>query len=62
MFQFDSKRSMTMANDPRTDRHPETGAPGSYPTPPGEPKPAPGGAGTGTENDPAKAPDAQPKK
>lgn len=49
-----------MADDPRTDRHPETGVPGKYPTPPGEPKPAPGGAGTGTENAPENEPAAQP--
>ena len=52
-----------MADDPRTDRHPETGAgPKAYPTPKGTPEPAPGGAGTGTKGDPAKAPAAQPKK
>jgi hypothetical protein len=49
-----------MAEDPRTDRHPDDGVPGKYPTPPGEPKEAPGGAGTGTEDAPEKAPDAQP--
>jgi hypothetical protein len=49
-----------MGDDPRTDRHPGDGVPGTYPTPPGEPQPAPGGAGTGTKDDPAKAPDAQP--
>ena len=51
-----------MADDPRTDRHPETGAPGKYPTPPGEPKPAPGGAGTGTKNAPENEPAAQPDR
>ena len=40
--------------DPRTDKHPETGTPGKYPVPPGDAKPAPGGAGTDTEGDPAK--------
>ena len=40
--------------DPREDRHPETGAPGKYPTPEGKPKDAPGGLGTGTEDDPSK--------
>lgn len=46
--------------DPRTDQHPETGVPGKYPTPEGEPKPAPGGVGTGTKDDPSKDPAAQP--
>lgn len=49
-------------SDPRTDRHPDDGVPGSYPTPSGEPKEAPGGAGTGTENAPEKEPAAQPDK
>src|SRR5687767_12236236 len=52
-----SKGEQTMAEDPkdpREDRHPETGAPGKYPTPEGKPKDAPGGLGTGTEDDPSK--------
>lgn len=54
---------MAEANDPRTDRHPETGAgPEKYPTPKGQPEKAPGGVGTGTSNDPAKEPAAQPDK
>lgn len=51
-----------MAEDPRTDRHPGDGVPGSYPTPPGQTPSAPGGAGTGTKDAPEKAPDAQPGK
>lgn len=45
-----------MADDPRTDKHPNDGVPGKYPDPPSnsKPQPAPGGAGTGTEGDPAK--------
>lgn len=51
-----------MPNDPRPDRHPNDGTPGSYPPPPdnSNPSKAPGGLGTGTENDPAKEPGAQP--
>lgn len=49
-------------SDPRTDRHPETGTPGPFPTPPGQVEPGPGGVGTGTKDDPAKAPPAQPKR
>lgn len=41
--------------DPRTDRHPDTGAgPAPYPTPGGQPEKAPGGVGTGTKDDPGK--------
>jgi hypothetical protein len=44
-------------SDPRTDRHPGDGMPGSYPAP-GESTPtkAPGGAGTGGQNDPTTQP------
>ncbi len=49
-------------SDPRTDRHPDDGVPGKYPTPAGDTPKAPGGAGTGTKDDPAKAPEAQPHK
>jgi len=57
--QLTEKRS-AMANDPRTDRYPNDGTPGSYPTPEGEPQPAPGGVGTGTRDDPAgDAPDGK---
>lgn len=53
---------MKAGDDPRSDQHPskETG-----PTPEvgkSNPKPAPGGAGTGTKNDPANEPAAQPGK
>lgn len=46
--------------DPRDDRHPNDGTAGeSIPEPPtGEAKPAPGGVGTGTSNDPAEHSDA----
>jgi hypothetical protein len=52
---------MTDSNrDPREDRHPNDGTSGeSIPEPPtGEAKPAPGGVGTGTANDPAERSDA----
>lgn len=49
---IDARRA-TMANqqDPRTDRHPNDGTPGSYPTAPGgnDPKPAEGGVGNGNQ-------------
>lgn len=49
--------------DPRIDRHPNDGTPGKSYEPPdnSRPKDAPGGVGTGTKDDPAKAPAAQPK-
>lgn len=53
-----------MPNDPRPDRDDRP-----HPSPPKEPGktnppsyPAPGGAGTGTKDDPSKAPDAQPDR
>lgn len=53
---------MDAGKDPRTDQHPETGIPGKNPGKPGEgqTQPAPGGAGTGTQGDPAREPAAQP--
>lgn len=45
---------MKAGEDPRDDQHPGDGTPGKFPTPPGQTVPAPGGAGTGTENDPSK--------
>jgi len=46
-------------DDPRTDKSSRPGDP-SPPKDPGDSRthPAPGGAGTGTKDDPAKAPDA----
>lgn len=48
-------------NDPRTDQHPNDGTPGRFPDPPdnSEPYPAPGGAGTGTRDDPARQPERE---
>lgn len=51
---------MPNANDPRSDRHPESGTPGPYTSE--QPKQAPGGLGTDTKNAPDKNPAAQPKK
>jgi hypothetical protein len=52
---------MGNAPDPRTDRHPDKDTP-NIPVPKGDPKDAPGGVGTGTRNDPARDPAAQPKR
>lgn len=54
---------MEAGKDPRTDQHKDRPG-GGYPDAPpnSTPKPAPGGAGSGTESDPSKAPDAQPKR
>jgi hypothetical protein len=52
---------MPKNTDPREDRHPETGTPGKYPTPPGDAKPAPGGAVTGTEPKESKTDGGTPK-
>lgn len=51
-----------MPTDPRTDRHPDDGTPGKFPDPPDNSKPyeAPGGAGTGTSDEPAKTPPSHP--
>lgn len=51
-------------SDPRTDRHPDDGTPGTYPDPPdnSKPQPAPGGAGTGTKGDPGNEPDPTRKE
>lgn len=52
---------MKSGDDPRTDQHPNDGTPGKFPEPgQSNPQKAPGGAGTGTRNDPAREPAAQP--
>lgn len=46
---------MKAGEDPRPDQHPDRPG-GAYPDPPpnSDPKPAPGGVGTDTKDDPAK--------
>lgn len=52
---------MEPGKDPRPDQHPNDGTPGKYPGPPpnSNPKPAPGGVGTDTPEDPSRS--APPK-